>query len=160
MPKDKREATKRQLEGIIMINSNPISARWATHKLENNSTKGSPTVLNVLSPMSDFPSWGPGKEVMKPQGLWPWRPVGFDYRNPAGLGETETSFLMDTNKILWPWGPRRKEQWPHRRLNQTCLLVLEGKLIVGMGARQQQSWEVPLGVNPLGVCHYPYHSGI
>ena len=67
MLNDKREARKRQLEGIIMINSNPISARWATHKLENNSTKGSPTVVNVLSPMSDFPSWDLAKGLQNPR---------------------------------------------------------------------------------------------
>ena len=28
-----------------------------------------------------------------------------------------------TNRTLWAPGPRRKEQWPHKRLTQTCLSV-------------------------------------
>ena len=30
------------------------------------------------------------------------------------------TFLEGTNKILCRPGPRRKEQWPHKRLTQTC----------------------------------------
>ena len=49
--------------------------------------------------------------------------------------------------------PRRKEQWPHRRLNQTYLLVLESLLwrCGGQGHWQQQSWNGILGVSPLEV---------
>ena len=31
--------------------------------------------------------------------------------------------LEGTNKIMWAPGPRRKQQWPHKRLTQTCLCV-------------------------------------
>ena len=31
--------------------------------------------------------------------------------------------LEGTNKTMCPPGPRRKEQWPHKRLTQTCLWV-------------------------------------
>ena len=40
------------------------------------------------------------------------------------MGETETPLLEGTHKE----GPRGKEQWPDRRLNQTYVLVLEGLL--------------------------------
>ena len=54
--------------------------------------------------------------------------MGFDCRTLTELGETETPLLEDTHKVVCTWGPRGKEQWPHRRLNQTYLLVLEGLL--------------------------------
>ena len=44
-----------------------------THKLQN-------TVKKVLGPTTDFPTWGSGKGTENSQGLWLWRPVGFDYR--------------------------------------------------------------------------------
>ena len=31
--------------------------------------------------------------------------------------------LEGTNKTLWAPGPKRKEQWPYKRLTQTCLWV-------------------------------------
>ena len=31
--------------------------------------------------------------------------------------------LEGTNKTLWAPGPRKKEQWPHNKLTQTCLWV-------------------------------------
>ena len=84
--------------------------------------------MKVLSPMSGFPAWRPSKGTRNSQGNWLWRSAGFDYRISIGLRETETQLLEDTNKILHAPGPRGKEQWPHRRLNQTDLLVLEGLL--------------------------------
>ena len=51
--------------------------------------------------------------------------VGFDCRTLTGLGETETPLLEGTHRVVCSSGPRRKEQWPHRRLNQTYLLVVE-----------------------------------
>ena len=35
-----------------------------------------------------------------PQGIWPWRPAGFDYKTSTGLGETKISVLEDKNKTL------------------------------------------------------------
>ena len=40
---------------------------------------------------------------------------------PVGNEETETPLLEGKNKILCAPRPRGKEQWSHRRLNQTCL---------------------------------------
>ena len=81
-----------------------------------------------MSPMSAFPSWGSSKETENPQGIWFWRPAGFDYRTSIGLGETETPVLEGTNKILRVPRLRGKEHWPHRRLNQTCLLAWLGPI--------------------------------
>ena len=72
-------------------------------------------------PTTDFPTWVSSKETENPQGIWLWRPVGFDYRTSTELGKQK--LLEDTNKTLWALGPRRKEQWPHKRVSQTCLWV-------------------------------------
>jgi len=60
------------------------------------------------------------------QGVWPWRPPESDYGTFTGLEETET--LEGTNKTVHAPRSRGKEQWPHRRLNQNYLLILEGLL--------------------------------
>ena len=56
--------------------------------------------MKILSPLSGFLVWGSGKGTWNPQGIWLWRPVGFDYRTSTGLGKTETPFWEGTNKIL------------------------------------------------------------
>ena len=87
-----------------------------------------PTGMQVLSPTSGFPAWGSGNGRRNFQRIRLWRLVGIDCRTSRGLGETETLLLEGTHKIVCASGPRGKEQWPHRRLNQTYLLVLEGLL--------------------------------
>ena len=84
-----------------------------------------PTGVKVLSPTSGFPTWGSGNKRGNSQRIKLWKPVGFDCRTSTGLGETETPLLEGTHNVS---GPRGKEQWPHRRLNQTYLLELEGLL--------------------------------
>lgn len=44
--------------------------------------------------------WGPDKGTGSPPGIWPWSPVGFDYKTSIGLQETETPVFKDTNKTL------------------------------------------------------------
>ena len=84
--------------------------------------------MKILNPMSGFPAWESDKGTGNPQGIWPWRPAGFDYNTSTGLGETETPVLEWKYKTLHASRLRRKEQWPHRRLSQNYLLVLEGLL--------------------------------
>ena len=67
------------------------------------------TVKKVLGHTTDFPTWGSGKGTETSQGIWLWRPVGFNYRTYTGLGNT---LLEGRNKILCAPRPRRKEQWP------------------------------------------------
>ena len=43
--KDKEEATVRRQRGAISIKSNPIPARWVTHRLEIHNTKEVLTLL-------------------------------------------------------------------------------------------------------------------
>ena len=119
----------------------------------------------VLNSTSGFPAWGSNTGTGNPQGIWPWRPVGFDYRISTELRGTETPVLEGTNKILPTPRPRGKEQWPHRIQNQHYLLVLESpeEAWVSRGSpqeqghQQQRGGKVPLGVSPLGGSHKPYH---
>ena len=95
-------------------------SRWADHPqiVEQLHQRNPCTAKNVLGSPKDSPTWGLGKGTKNPQGIWLWRPVGFDYRNYTRLWK---QLLKGTNKTLCIPGPRRKEQWPHKRLTQTCL---------------------------------------
>ena len=78
----------------------------------------------------------------------------------TGLG---IRLLEGTNKTLCAPGPRRKEQWPHRRLSQTCLWVSRslqrrrGLTVACRGIRGTE-YNSPGPSSFEGVCHYPYHS--
>ena len=88
-----------------------------------------PTGVKVLSPTSGFLTWESGNGRRNSQKTRIWRLVGFHCKTSTGLGETETPLLEGTHKVVCVSGPIGKEQWPpHRRLNQTYLLVLEGLL--------------------------------
>ena len=64
------------------------ASEQTTHKLENNLyQRSSCTVAKVLGPTTDFPTCGSGKGTENPQGIWQWRPEGFDYRTSTGLGK-------------------------------------------------------------------------
>ena len=71
------------------------------------------------------------------------KPAGLDYRTSTGLREMETPVLENTSKILCTPRPRGEEQWPHSRLNQNYLLMLEGLLW------RPGSTEAPQGVRAL-----------
>ena len=109
--------------------------------------------------MSGFPTWGSGNGRRNSQTIRLWKLVGFDCRTSTGLGETETPLLEGTHKAVCPSGHRGKEQWPHRRLKQTYLLVLEGLLQrrgwlwLTMGTRTlaAEFWEVLCGLSPSAI---------
>ena len=82
----------------------------------------------VLSPTLGFPTWGSSNRRRNSQRIRLSRLLGFDCRTLTGLEEKETPLLDGTHKVVCASGPRGKEQWPHRRLNQSYLLVLEGLL--------------------------------
>ena len=146
-PKTKKKPQKGSRRGTITIKSNPILYGWVTHKLEKNNTK------EVLPLLWRFWTLHQSSQLRtgNPQGIWPWRPVRFDYKTSTGLGETETPVLEGINKALHAPRLRGKEQWPHRRLNPNYLPVLVGPLWVsgglpqGQGNWQQQSGKVLLG---------------
>ena len=89
--------------------------------------RSSPTGVKVLSPMLGFPAWS-GNGRRSHQRVWLWRPARFNCRTSIGLVETKTPLFEGTHKYLCAPGPRGKKQWPHRRVGQTYLLVLEDLL--------------------------------
>ena len=108
-----------------MIKSNPIPTRWVIHKLENsNNTKQVlPLLWMFWTPhqASQPGDWTKGLRIPREFGLeGQW---DLTVRPPQNW-EQQTPVLEGTNKILH----REQKQWPHRRLSQTCMPVLEGLL--------------------------------
>lgn len=98
--------------------------------------------MNVPNPTSVFPVWEYDRRTGNPQGIWSWKPVGFDYRTFVGLGETETLAMEGTNKNLHAPKTRGKEQPPHRKLKHNYLLVFEELLWKHRSAGTHHSDEV------------------
>ena len=69
------------------------------------------TAEKVLRPTTDFPIWGSGKGTEKPQGIWLWKPVAFDYGIYTGLGK-QTLGRHKHNFVCT--GPRRRSSDPIR----------------------------------------------
>ena len=83
-----------------------------------------PTGVKVLSPTSGFLTWGSGNKRRNSQRIRLWMIAGFDCRTGGNRdsnlgGHTQSSVCIRT---------QGEGEWPHRRLNQTYLLVLEGLL--------------------------------
>ena len=119
-----------------MIKPNPIPGGQA--KLKNNNTKVLPLLWKFWAPCQAFPPGDLAKGLGIPresdfEGQW-----DLITGHPQQWGK-QTPLLEVTNKILHIPEPRGKEQWSHRRLNQTYLLVLESLLwrqesaVVGLG---------------------------
>ena len=79
--------------------------------------------MKVLSPLSSFPAWRSSKGTRNPQRIWLWRQARFHCKTSI-----ETPVLEGRHKISCTPGHRGKEQWPHRWLNQTYPLLLQGLL--------------------------------
>ena len=136
-------------KGTITIKSNPIPTGLATHSWRTIIPKKFSHCCEGLEPHIRLPNLETQKRTRNPQGIWPWRPVGFDYMTSTGLGETEALVLEDTNKTLYAPRLRGKEQWLNRKPNQNYLPVSEGLLwrhgYTGTGHRWcQRSWRMPL----------------
>ena len=114
--------------GAITIKSNPITAGWVTHKLENTyTTEVHPLQWRFWAPRQASQSGGQQQEeeflenqTLKVSGIWlqDFDRTGGNRDSTLG-GHTQSSVRIRT---------QRKEQWPQGRLNQTYLLVLEGLL--------------------------------
>ena len=102
----------------------------------------------------------PRNLMLKASGMW--------LQNFHRTGETDS---WHQKKNVYVPGPRRKEQWSHKRLGQMCVSVQEcpvevwfdSDMLSGQGHWLKQSWEAQhAGICPLeGGCHYghyPYHS--
>ena len=133
-----------------------------THKVQNNHTKEIPTLLikfnKVQGPTTDVPT-GIQQRDWEPQGIWLWRPVGFDYRTPIEVGKQT---LGGHKQTLCAPGARGKKQCPYKRLSQACLWCpgVSGRcvcLVAWSGVRSTEYNSVC--TNPFeGGCHYLHYS--
>ena len=121
-PKTNTKPQPDDRKGAIMIKSNPMPAGWMTHKLENNKAKE--LIPHLWRSWIPCQASQPGDLTkglnLKASKIWLQ-----DFHRRGG---NRDSSLGGRNKILHAPIPRGKEQWPHRRLNQSYLLVLEGLL--------------------------------
>ena len=127
-PKTKEKPQWDGRRSTITIKSNPITAGWVTHKLENTYTtevhplewmfwaSRQASNLGVRQWEEEFLE----NQTLKTSGL---SLQVFD-RNGGNRDSTLGGHTQSSVRI----GTQGKEQWPHRRLNQTYPLVLEGLL--------------------------------
>ena len=86
--KDREDTLMRQEEGHNHNKIKPHTWWVADPQTEGQLyQRSSSTAVKVLSPKSDFQSWGSGKDTWIPRGIWPWKPAGFDHRTSTGLGK-------------------------------------------------------------------------
>ena len=155
-PKTRKKLQQDSRSGTIMIKSNPIPARWVTHRLENSNTK------EVLPLSLRF--WTP-HEAFQPGDL------------TKGLG-IPTEFGLEGQQDLIiglpeDWQKQRLQSWraqsfmPTKTQRRRAVTPQETKpklpasvggppveVYVGRGSPQgQEHWKVPLGINPLEVHH-------
>ena len=112
-PKTKEKPQWDGRRGAITIKSNPITAGWVTHKLENAYT----TEVHPLEWSEDSePHVRPpnlGVQQREEEFLLRlWRLAGFDCRTSTWLGEIETSLLEGTHKVLCTSGHRGRSSDP------------------------------------------------
>ena len=127
-PKTKEKPQWDGRRGAITIKSNPITTGWVTHKLENTyTTEVHPLEWRFWAPhqvsnlgLRQREEEFPENQTLKSSRIWL---QDFDRsrgnRDSTLGGHTQSSVCIRT---------QGKEQWPHRRLKQTYLLVLEGRL--------------------------------
>ena len=133
-PKMKKKMEWNGRRDAITIKSNPIptvgSEGGANHNLENNNTKEMLSLFWWFWASCQSSQLG---DLGKGLGI----PRGSDFEGQwdliigllQGSGKQRlNSWEAQTNKILCAQRPREKQQWPHQRLNQTYLRVLEGLL--------------------------------
>ena len=163
-PKTKEKPQWDGRRGAITIKSNPITTRWVTHKLENNYTMevhplewrfwalcqasqpGGPAMGGGIPRESDVEGW-------QDLNSGPWM-QDFDSVSGGNRDSTLGDHTQSSVRI-------RTQGEGAVRLNQTCVLVLEGLLkrlgggcgsLQGQGHWQQKFLKVLLGVSPPGVC--------
>ena len=128
-PKTKEKPQWDGRRGTITIKSNPITAGWVTHKLENTyATEVHQLEWRFWAPhqASQPGGWQREEEFLENQTL---KASGIWLQDFDRTGENRDSTLGGhTTQSTVSIRTQGKEQWPHRRLNQTYLLVLEGLL--------------------------------
>ena len=69
----------------VTISPNTEPRSWKPINWRKIYQRGSCTVMKVLGPTTNFPTWGSSKRTENPQGISIWRQVGFDYRTSTRL---------------------------------------------------------------------------
>ena len=89
--------------------------------------RSSPTGVKVLSPTSGFLACGSSNGRRRPQRICFWRSADLIAGPPQDWGKQKfCSWRVHTSLVHTR--TQGKKQWPHKRLGQTYLLVLEGLL--------------------------------
>ena len=160
-PKTKEKPQWDGKGGEITVKSNPITAGWVTHRLENTyTTEVHPLEWRIWAPrrLPNLGVWQWEEEYLENQTL---KASGISLQDFDRTGGNRDSTLGRHTQSSVLIGTQWKEQWPQGRLNQTYLLVLEGLLqrrgwlwlTVGTRTLAAEDWEVLLGVSPPRVCH-------
>ena len=124
----RRKSRDDSRRGTITIKSNPITTgQWLTNwrtiipQKSTHCSEGSEP--HVMLPNLGVRQWEEEfseNQTLKASGIW--------LQDFNGTGWNRDSTLGGHTQVVCTSGPRGKEQWPHRRLNQNYLLVLEGLL--------------------------------
>ena len=170
-PKTKEKPQWDGRRGTLTIKSNCITAGWVTHKVENNYTTEVHHWREGSEPHVRLPNLGvrqqeeefPENQTLKASEIW--------LQDFDRTGGNRDSTLGGHTQVVCTSGPRVKEQWPHRRPNQTYLLVLEGLLqrsgvaVVHHGDKDtgsrssgKYSWVWALLESPISPTKEPVHS--
>ena len=124
------------------------------------------TVVKVLGHTTEYPTWGSSKGTENPQGIWLWRPVGFDYGTSKGLGKqtlggTKQNLVPSRTQEKGAVTPQKTEpDLPVSVQESPAEAWVDRGLPWAQGHWIQQSWKPwHAGISPFeGGCHYPYHS--
>ena len=107
--------------------------------------------------MSCSSAWGSSQGKGNPQEIWPWGPVGFDYRNrDSTLGGQNQNLACMRTQRKGPAMPQETESHLPASVGGSYVRARVGSGLP-QGHRQEQFWEVPHGVSPLGGHHWIYH---
>ena len=121
--------------------------------------RSSPTDVSL---MSGFPACRSCKGTGNPQGIWLWKPVGFDYRTFKELGKTRDSTLGGHKQNLVcaktqgngaVTSQKTEPDLPASAGLSLMEIWVSSGLPWGWRHWQQQSLKGPLGVSPLGGHH-------
>ena len=125
--------------------------------------RNSQTVKKVLGPTIVFPTWGSSEGTENPQGIWLWRPVGFDYRTSTGLGKQmlgrhKQNLVCTRTQEKGVASPQKTEpDLPVSGQESPAEAWVFSGLLQGRGTENNSSSLGPFEEDH-HYCHYSYHS--